>query len=70
MQVFILLLKIVNFLLKQLDIKASQLQGRRVLNVVSVDVEQIRLHLNRNGDYKTLMMSKTCKCIGGFCLDI
>ena len=50
MQVFILLLKIVNFLLKQLNIEASQLQGRRVFDVVSVDVEQIRLHLNRNRD--------------------
>ena len=48
MQVFILLLKIINFLLKQLDIEAPQLQGRRVLSIVCVHVEKIRLHLNIN----------------------
>ena len=46
MQVFILLLKIINFLLKQLDIEAPQLQGWRVLSIVCVHVQQICLHLN------------------------
>ena len=46
MQVFILLLKIINFLLKQLDIETPQLQGRRVLSIVGVHVKQIRLNLN------------------------
>ena len=52
MQVFILLLKIVNFLLKQLDIEASKLEGRRVLNIIGVNVEEICLHLNRNRNDK------------------
>ena len=46
MQVFILLLQIINFLLKQLDIEASQLQRRSVLNVIGVHVEEVRFHLN------------------------
>ena len=54
MQVFILLLKIVNFLLKQLDIEASKLEGRRVLNIIGVYVEEICLHLNRNDKKKNL----------------
>ena len=60
MQVFILLLKIVNFLLKQLDIEASKLEGRRVLNIIGVYVEEICLHLNRNrNDKKKTLMSTT-----------
>ena len=48
MQVFILLLKIINLLLKQLDIEAPQLQRGRVFSIVCVHVEKICLDLNIN----------------------
>ena len=49
-KMLILFLEIVNFLLQQLDIEAPQFKRRRILNVVGIDVKQIRLHLkiNRN----------------------
>ena len=48
MQIFVLLLKVINFLLKQLDIEAPQLQRRSILYVIGVNVEQICLHLHKN----------------------